>query len=233
LSEARQFEGFNRLSAFVVHDLKNLIAQLSLVVRNAERHKHNPQFMEDAITTVANSVERMTRLLAQLKGAVPGNRSDRVVLEAVLREAVAEHASGQPEPRLVLTEGGQNVLYADRDRFVAVVGHVIQNAQDAVAKNGSVLVRLIAADGELRIAVEDDGVGMDPEFIRERLFKPFDSTKGLAGMGIGAYECREFIRALGGRVEVESAPGKGTRFSMIIPACAPCAEATSLAETGP
>jgi putative PEP-CTERM system histidine kinase len=231
LSEARQFEGFNRLSAFVVHDLKNLIAQLSLVVRNAERHKHNPKFMEDAITTVANSVERMTRLLAQLKSAVPGNRSDRVVLEAVLREAVAEHASGAPAPQLVLTEGAANVLYADRDRFVAVVGHVIQNAQDAVAKNGSVIVRLVGTVHELRIEVEDDGVGMDAEFVRERLFKPFDSTKGLAGMGIGAYECREFIRSLGGRVEVESSPGTGTRFSMIVPACVPCAEVRSPSET--
>jgi signal transduction histidine kinase len=68
-----------------------------------------------------------------------------------------------------------------------------------------------------RIDVIDNGAGMDAKFVRERLFKPFDSTKGLSGMGIGAYECREFIRALGGRVEVASKPGEGTRFSMIVP----------------
>ena len=109
------------------------------------------------------------------------------------------------------------VLYADRDRFTAVLGHVVQNAQDATRKDGKVTVRLSAEGKEARIEVEDDGTGMDAEFVRERLFKPFDSTKGLAGMGIGAYECREFIRSLGGRVEVTSAPGEGTRFVMIVP----------------
>jgi putative PEP-CTERM system histidine kinase len=218
LAEARQFEGFNRLSAFVVHDLKNLIAQLSLVVRNADRHKHNPEFMEDAITTVRNSVERMSRLLAQLKSSVPGQRADRLVLEEVLGEAVEEYASVTPKPRLELGGIGPTVLYADRDRFVAVVGHVIQNALDAVGKDGNVAVRLARGDREVRIEVEDDGMGMDAEFLRERLFKPFDSTKGLAGMGIGAYECRDFVRSLGGRVDVVSAPGQGTSFSMILPA---------------
>lgn len=217
LADARQFEGFNRLSAFVVHDLKNLIAQLSLVVRNAERHKHNPEFMEDVIVTVRNSVDRMSRLLAQLRSAMPGNRSDRIGIEDVVREAAAERASGALRIRIELPPTVSSILHADRDRFAAVLGHVIQNAQDAVGKEGAVTVRLQREGQVARIEVQDDGVGMDAQFIRERLFKPFDSTKGLAGMGIGAYECREYIRSLGGRVEVTSAPGEGTRFAMVVP----------------
>lgn len=217
LADARQFEGFNRLSAFVVHDLKNLIAQLSLVASNAERHKHNPEFVDDAFSTVRNSVEKMTRLLAQLRSAMPGSRTDRIELGALLHETVTERASGESQPRLELSETAACVVYADRDRLAAVIGHVIQNAREATRRDGAVLVRLGMEGREARIEVEDDGIGMDAAFIRERLFKPFDSTKGLAGMGIGAYECREFIRALGGRIEVKSTPGKGTLFTMVIP----------------
>ncbi len=67
LNQANQFEAFNRLSAFVVHDLKNLIAQLELVVKNAERHKNNPEFMDDAVKTIGNAVSKMGRLLTQLR----------------------------------------------------------------------------------------------------------------------------------------------------------------------
>lgn len=219
LADARQFEGFNRLSAFVVHDLKNLIAQLSLVATNAERHKHNPEFMEDALITVRNSVDKMTRLLAQLRSAMPGNRTDQVQIGAVLREVVAERSSGQPTPRLEPLDADADtcVVFVDKDRLSAVIGHAIQNAQDATRKDGFVVVRSIRESHQARIEVEDNGVGMDAVFVRERLFKPFDSTKGLAGMGIGAYECREFIRSLGGRIDVRSEPGQGTIFSMIVP----------------
>jgi putative PEP-CTERM system histidine kinase len=217
LADARQFEGFNRLSAFVVHDLKNLIAQLSLVARNAERHKDNPAFVEDAIATVRNSVDKMSRLLAQLRSAMPGGRFDRVALDAVLREATAERMASEPRPRLVIESIEEIVVYADKDRLIAVIGHIIQNAQEATRPTGAVTVRLLREGQQATIEVSDDGIGMDAAFIRDRLFKPFDSTKGLTGMGIGAYECREFIRGLGGRVDVSSNPGEGTRFSMILP----------------
>lgn len=217
LADARQFEGFNRLSAFVVHDLKNVIAQLSLVARNAERHKRNPVFMEDAIATVRNSVERMRRLLTQLRGATPGNGQDRVKLGEAVRLAVAESESRSPRPVFMAETTGDSIVYADRDRLVAVIDHIIQNAQEATPATGGVSVRLIEKDQQASIEISDDGVGMEAAFIRERLFRPFDSTKGLSGMGIGAYECREFVQSLGGRVEVSSSPGKGTRFVIILP----------------
>jgi putative PEP-CTERM system histidine kinase len=228
LADARQFEGFNRLSAFVVHDLKNLIAQLSLVARNAERHKDNPAFMEDAIATVRNSVDKMSRLLAQLRSAMPGSRFDRVELGMALREVVAESGSHDPRPRLVVETTEEIVVYADRDRLLAVIGHIIQNAQEATSHTGAITARLSREGPQASIEIADDGIGMDAAFIRDRLFKPFDSTKGLTGMGIGAYECREFIRALGGRVEVSSSPGAGTRFTMILPMAEEVGEPRSL-----
>lgn len=216
LAEARQFEGFNRLSAFVIHDLKNLIAQLSLVATNAARHKHNPEFIDDAISTIENAVRKMNRLMAQLKSAdVTGQR--RVFdLVAEVGEVVAAKSTGKPVP-VLRVEVETALVSAEPDRLTAVLGHVIQNAQDATLPDGEVEVVLRVSGDHVIVEVRDTGCGMDAEFIRNRLFRPFDSTKGLTGMGIGAYECREVISALGGQVVVESTPGRGTSFRILLP----------------
>ena len=218
LAKARQFEGFNRLSAFVVHDLKNLVAQLSLITRNAERYQHNPAFVEDAFQTVRNSVDKMNRLLAQLRSAAASGREGSVPLRATLERVVAERGAVAPCPMLCVDDGSEFLVSANADRLTAVLGNVIQNAQDATDRRGRVEVRLAAAGEGVSIEIEDNGCGMDEAFVRERLFRPFDSTKGLSGMGIGAYECKEFVTMLGGRVEVESTPGEGTCFKLYIPA---------------
>jgi putative PEP-CTERM system histidine kinase len=217
LAEAEQFAGFNRLSAFVVHDLKNLIAQLSLIASNGERHRDNPAFVDDALNTVRNAVDKMNRLLTQLRGAMPGGQRDLVELRALLAAVVAERRGQEPKPHLVAPDGPPCTLYIDRDRLAAIIGHIVQNAQEATRRDGRVEIRLTCDERQATIAVEDNGAGMDGAFIRERLFKPFDTTKGLAGMGIGAYECRDFIRSLGGTVGVHSVPGEGTQFVIAIP----------------
>lgn len=211
LTEARQFEGFNRLSAYMIHDLKNLIAQLSLVISNAQRHRANPEFLQDVIGTVENSVARMTKLLEQLRtGAVP-RQLEMVDLAQVTSQAVEMRSVTEPRPRLVLGDG-QVMLEADRDRLLAIVKHLIQNAQEATAVNGSVNVRVWRENTRGYVAIEDNGCGMSEEFIRERLFRPFDTTKGLTGMGIGAFEAREMFRALGGDIVVTSEPDRGTQL---------------------
>jgi putative PEP-CTERM system histidine kinase len=219
LSHARQFETANRLSAYVMHDLKNLIAQLSLVVSNAARHKNNPQFMEDAIHTVENSVDKMNRLLTQLRsGQDPAaeKQGSSVDIGAVLEDVVKGMSAGTPVPGLDHQASGL-LVRAERDRLSAVVGHIIRNAQDATPADGRITVRLFKQDHYAVVEVQDTGSGMDAEFIRDRLFRPFSTTKGNSGMGIGAYETREFIRKLGGEVEVISRPGEGTTFRMRIP----------------
>lgn len=216
LAEARQFEGFNRLSAFVIHDLKNLIAQLSLVAKNASRHKHNPEFIDDAVSTIENAVGKMNRLMGQLQSADITGQNQPLDLVRELRDVVAAKRGGVPTPTLKL-EAHDVLVSAEEDRLSAVLGHVIQNAQDATPPDGVVQVVLRTTGGQAIVEVRDTGCGMDAEFIKHRLFRPFDSTKGLTGMGIGAYECREVILALGGQIVVESELGRGTQFRIILP----------------
>lgn len=217
LTEARQFEAFNHLSAFVVHDLKNLVAQLSLVVSNSAKHRNNPQFMEDTIMTVDNSVSRMNRLLGQLRNE--GGRNDQVAnidVGKILGETVSATKTNGPS----ITVDCQKIaiiVRANRDRFASIIGHIIQNAHDATPPDGRIMIRLRENGDNALIEVEDTGCGMDDTFIRERLFRPFETTKGKAGMGIGAYETREFIRSLGGEVAVFSRLGHGTIFRLQIP----------------
>ena len=217
LFQAKQFEAWNRMSAYVMHDLKNLIAQLSLVVSNAARHKHNPEFMEDAIQTVENSVNKMNRLLAHLRsGQDPQSEMQELDVCEVLVDVIETMSAGQPVPSLDCQARGIFVK-GDQDRLSAVVGHVVRNAQDATSESGQIVVRLFKQNDHAVIEVQDNGSGMDEAFIRTGLFKPFTSTKGNSGMGIGAYETREFVRSLGGDVEVISRPDEGTTFRMRIP----------------
>ncbi|HHH43470.1 MAG TPA: PEP-CTERM system histidine kinase PrsK [Gammaproteobacteria bacterium] len=217
LSQARQFEACNKLSSYVMHDLKNLIAQLSLVVSNAARHKNNPQFMEDAIQTVENSVNKMNRLLTNLRsGRDPEQNVSQLDLCAVLDDVVRTMSAGLPVPVMDCQATGLHVL-GDRERLSAVIGHVVRNAQDATPDDGMVIVRLFKQNDQAVIEVQDNGEGMDEAFMRDGLFKPFTTTKGKSGMGIGAYETRDFVRGLGGEVEVISRVAEGTTFRMRIP----------------
>ncbi|MHB8533830.1 MAG: XrtA/PEP-CTERM system histidine kinase PrsK [Sulfuricaulis sp.] len=216
LAEARQFETFNRLSTYVVHDLKNLISQLSLVVSNAARHKSNPLFMENVVSTVDNSVSKMNRLLQRLRDGVQAEPNRSVDLAQLLAEVVRDAQAAKPAP-VFECDAVNLAVTADRDRLASVVGHVIRNAQDATAENGSVVVRLQKINGHAVIEIEDSGCGMEESFISARLFRPFQTTKGSSGMGIGVYEAREFVRSLGGDVYVDSKPGLGTVFRIHLP----------------
>ena len=217
LTDARQFDAFNRLSSYVVHDLKNLVAQLSLVSVNARKHMHNPVFIADAVETVENVTNRMNRLLAQLrKGRMEETTSELVNLERVLEKVVAGRSTERPAPRFECLAHGM-IVTADPDRLAAVLEHVVQNAQEATPPDGDVCVRLRSDEKWAMVEVQDTGCGMDARFISERLFRPFDTTKGNAGMGIGVYETREFARARGGDVDVHSHPDKGTIFRIRLP----------------
>jgi putative PEP-CTERM system histidine kinase len=216
LAESRQFEAYNRLTAFMMHDLKNSVAQLKLIVANAERHKRNPEFVDDAIGTIANAVERMTRLIEQLRGSSNVARLVQLDLAELARKAVDQCSTRLPRPSLD-TADASVLVRADPDRLTAVIEHVIRNAQDATEEHGTIAVRLRREGTQALLTVADSGAGMEPEFVRDRLFRPFDSTKGAKGMGIGAYQAREYVRLLGGDVEVQSSPGQGTSFSISLP----------------
>ena len=215
LLEARKFDAFNRMSAFVVHDLKNLVAQLNLLVRNADRHRDNPAFQDDMIETVKHVESRMNALLAQLRaGATPVENRRSVDLGGVVTRV--QRAKGADERRLsVNIENALSVL-AHEDRLEHVIGHLVQNALDATEPDGHVRVRVHGGDGAAVVEVQDNGVGMSPEFVRDRLFRPFQSTKP-NGMGIGAYESAQYIQSIGGRIEVDSALNRGTCIKVLLP----------------
>jgi putative PEP-CTERM system histidine kinase len=216
LAEERQFTAFSKLSSFMMHDLKNATAQLELVVANAQRHRDNPEFIDDAIATVAGAVRRISQLIAQLQRGTDAAATERVDLRAALAEAIAR--SGVREPRPTIAEVGQTLaVNGDRERVANVVEHLIRNAQEAARPQGHVQVSAGSRDGHAVIEIRDDGPGMTPEFVRERLFRPFDSTKGSKGMGIGAYQAREYVRSIGGWLEVESQPGQGTIVRVVVP----------------
>lgn len=216
LAESRQFEAYNRLTAFMMHDLKNSVAQLKLVVSNAERHKRNPEFIDDAIGTIANAADRMSRLIEQLAGKPAAISTTAVQLSTLVRTAISRCTVRKPVPEL----DAQNEslwVNAHAERLTSVIEHVVRNAQDATDESGRVSISLTVEGTDALLTIADTGSGMDAEFIRHRLFRPFDSTKGSKGMGIGAYQAREYIHSLGGRVEVQSSPGRGTRFSISLP----------------
>ncbi len=215
LAETRQFEAFNRTTAFLMHDLKNLIAQQALIVQNAPRFKHNPEFVDDAFGTIERSVMRMRKLLEQLQRRTSEPVRTRVSLTPVLEEVVAEASAHSPKPSLAID--GYCEVRGDRDKLAMIIAHAVRNAQDATPSDGYVALHAWHANGEVNIEISDTGTGMDEAFIRERLFRPFDTTKSAAGMGIGAYQIREYVRSLDGRVEVHSQLGQGTRLVLVIP----------------
>ena len=215
LLEARKFDAFNRMSAFVVHDLKNIVTQLSLMLRNAERHRDNPEFQQDMLITVEHSVERMRQLMMQLReGTKPQGTACGVQLTDVIERV---RQSKMKQGRIVETRIGEPLTTrGHEERLERVIGHLVQNALDATAEDGRVWVSLKRRGDRAVVEVGDTGHGMTEEFIREQLFKPFQSTKQ-AGMGIGAYESAQYIREVGGELQAESQETIGTRVTMILP----------------
>lgn len=231
LAEARQFEGFNRLTAFLMHDLKNIAAQQSLLLQNAARHKHNPAFVDDMLVTVENAVQRIGRLLEQLRGGAAPAATGRARLAAVIERALDECHAQSPRPAFA-PPAEELWVRADAEQLATVLGHLIRNAQDAAMAQGHVSLRLWRAGGLALIEIEDDGAGMDEEFIRSRLFQPFFTTKASKGMGIGAYQAREYVRSLDGTLAVRSTPGHGSVFRVELPLAEPLQAAAAAGALG-
>jgi len=215
LLEVRKFDAFNRMSAFVVHDLKNIVTQLSLMMKNAKRLHANPEFQQDMLDTVDNSLEKMRQLMAQLReGTTPAGTAFGVDLAAVARRIEAHTTSRGRCLELRMIQPA--IARGHEERIERVIGHLVLNAVEATDPQGQVWLELDTQGDRARIVVGDTGHGMSAEFIRDRLFKPFQSTKS-TGMGIGAYESSQYIHELGGKITVVSEPQRGTQVTLLIP----------------
>lgn len=217
LAEARQFEVFTRLSAYMVHDLKNIASELEMVSRNSKRYINNPEFIVDAFDTVDNAAGDIKRLLDQLRNKQVQLEKKGIIDLAVLVQDVVNNKQIQyPQPHLN-TASETCFVVAEKSRLTNVLAHLLDNAQQATENNGSIDVALSTNNAMHIVEIKDNGHGMDADFIRDRLFKPFDTTKGNAGMGIGMYESREFVQQLGGDIRVQSEIGKGSIISLYLP----------------
>ena len=159
----------------------------------------------------------MTKMLGQLKKFQFTPTENKVVnVNKLLEEIVTRRAIQTPKASFI---NGNDICYVnvEPERFANILEHLIQNAQDATKEDGEVNINLLHDEIFTTIKIEDTGIGMDQQFIKERLFRPFDTTKGNAGMGIGVFEAKEFVKYYGGNIEVESTPGKGTTFLIKLP----------------
>lgn len=214
LDDAQRFDEFNRRFAFIIHDVKNLVSQLSLLARNAERHADNPDFRADMVLTLKESVGKMNDMLARLSQHNKGRAEEprAMALDEVARQVARTRSRQHP----VCVTGEAPLVLADPARVEQILIHLLQNAIDASAPDSPVELRL-STEGEVaQLDVIDQGRGMTAEFIRRELFKPFSSSKA-GGFGIGAFEARALAQAMGGRIDVESKPGVGSRFTLRLP----------------
>jgi putative PEP-CTERM system histidine kinase len=216
IAESKQFDAFNRMSAFLVHDLKNIQAQLALITTNAEKHRDNPEFIDDVFETVDSATERLDKVLSQLRNKQVAQAKHNTVNVSQLMTKVVKQRNVK-KPQVDLEVNGIFKVVADEEVMFSVLNHLIQNAQEATNESGWVKVTARSISSDIQITIEDNGEGMSKSFIEKRLFKPFDTTKGNAGMGIGVYEAKQFIESLSGIIKVESEVGVGSKFIVNIP----------------
>lgn len=216
LTESRQFEQFNRRFAFVMHDIKNLVSQLSLLARNAEKHASNPDFQADMIETLKSSVGKMNDLLARLSQHSQTRHSAIEPMDVEATVSAVIHGKRLIYP--IETDFSPALFaMADAGRVETILNHLVQNAIDATEDGSPIRVSAARQDDWVAIRVTDKGCGMTEAFVANQLFKPFESTKS-GGFGIGAYEARALAQSLGGHLHVDSRVGKGTRMTLLLPA---------------
>lgn len=209
ISQTREMEAIGNVAAFVAHDLKNLVSNLSLIVENAARHIQNPDFQQDMLTSLGNTVVKMQGLIARLKNLGEQEHFNLKSLNLLeLAENSAKMVSGAP----ITVTGTPETVLVDEHDLQNVIMNLLMNAIEASGPNDPVEVE-VGSDNGPYIRVIDHGCGMSARFIRTELFKPFRTTKK-KGLGIGLYQCRQTIESHGGRIEVSSEEGKGARFTI-------------------
>ncbi|HEV2208378.1 MAG TPA: XrtA/PEP-CTERM system histidine kinase PrsK [Verrucomicrobiae bacterium] len=217
LAEAKQFEAFQTMAAFFVHDLKNTAATLSLMLKNLPVHFDDPEFRQDALGDIARTGKQLEDLIGRLNLL----RQEFKVLsvECDLNELVTDALQGQddtPGVEVVKELHPVPMVRLDPTGMRTVITNLVLNAREAVGRAGRIVVATGRSNGWATVAVSDNGCGMAPEFLRDRLFRPFQTTKK-NGVGIGLFHCKRIVEAHHGRIDVESQDGKGTAFRVSLP----------------
>jgi putative PEP-CTERM system histidine kinase len=217
LMKAKEMEAFQTLSAFFVHDLKNLASKLSLMVQNLPIHYDNPNFRDDMLRVISGSVTKMNAMCSRL--ALLTTKLDLHLIEADLNELVhVTLADLQTLFKIPLSQELRPVpkLIMDPEQLQKVLANLILNANEAVSTHGEIRVSTDWSDGWAMLSVTDNGCGMSREFMERSLFQPFQTTKS-QGLGIGLFHSKMIVEAHKGRIEVESEESKGSIFKVFIP----------------
>ena len=216
LAQTRQLREYSQRFAFVLHDIKNVSGQLSMLLTNAEIHADNPEFQRDMLATVRASVGKISRLLSRLQAERQERTHALTAVGEQLRQVTEECRAIRNAHIILEMNDGAAGAAIHPESFDTVVTHVLNNALEA-SSGKPVIVRMRREALSLVVDIVDQGPGMTPEFIRDRLFQPFASTKS-GGHGIGAFQARELLREAGGDLLVLSRPREGTTMRLLLPA---------------
>jgi putative PEP-CTERM system histidine kinase len=217
VAQGRELEAFRTMSAFFVHDLKNAAASLNLILKNLPVHFDNPAFREDALRAVGNTARRIDEMIGRLSAL--RQRPDFTPVDADLNELVSEsldRLDAVPDVDLTRELHPLPRVLADRQQIHSVVTNLVLNARDAVGQGGRVHVRTDHQGSRVVLSVADNGCGMTPAFVKESLFRPFQSTKK-NGLGIGMFQARLVVERHGGSIQVDSEAGKGSTIRISFP----------------
>ena len=213
--QTRQLHDYSKRFAFVAHDIKNVSSQLSLLLSNAERHIANPAFQQDMLQTVGASVAKITTLLQRLDQPEADCSPSALAPLPQLEALVATYRRVRPQALELEHDGSTATVAMGADAFDTSVTHLLNNAVEA-SDGKPVVVRVRHEVGQVVIEIVDKGPGMSPDFVRDRLFQPFGTSKA-GGSGIGAFQARELLREGGGELHVITAPGAGTTMRIVLP----------------
>ena len=215
LIQAKEMEAFQTIAAFFVHDLKNTASTLTLTLQNLPRHWDNEQFRSDALRGISKSVGHINDLIGRLtlfrqKLELHPQPTD---INRILQSCIATFPANFP----VSSEfTSLPAIPADAAQLEKVFTNLLLNAREALRDPGEIRVRTEQRNGWTVVSVADNGCGMSPEFVNRCLFRPFQTTKK-GGIGIGMFQTKAIIDAHRGRIEVDSAPGRGTTFRVLLP----------------
>jgi putative PEP-CTERM system histidine kinase len=217
LREAKEAEAFQTISAFMMHDLKNLASSLSLTIQNLPIHFENPVFRQDALKIMEQGVSRINRMCNQLSEL--SKKIELNLVEADLNQLVKNSVyclNGSSTVKLVTDLQPLPRLRVDGEQIQKVMTNLILNANEAVGNAGEIRVTTEQKDGWAIFSVSDNGCGMSREFVERSLFRPFKTTKK-QGIGIGLYQSKMIVEAHQGRIEVETEEGRGSVFRVMLP----------------
>lgn len=217
VARAKELQAFQTMSAFFVHDLKNAAASLNLMLKNLPVHFDDPDFRADALRGVGNTARRIDDMIARfsaLRQRTEGSRVD-TDLNEIISEAL-DRVHDMPNVELTRELQPLPTILADREQIQSVVTNLVLNARDAVGTGGRIQVRTEHREGRAILSVKDNGCGMSERFVKDSLFRPFQSTKK-KGLGIGLFQSRAIVHAHGGGIHVETEVGRGTTFLASFP----------------